>query len=69
MKVKMFSRIIVPSFSWSVRSRKPLHDGLEEEISEWLGQMPDVKIHHLKQTMCGGSWAPGKLLVSILYED
>ena len=29
MKVKMFS-IIVPSFPWSSRSRKPLDDGLED---------------------------------------
>jgi len=68
MKIKMFSRIIVPSFSWSSHSRKPLDDGLEEEMNEWLAQNPSTKIHQLEQTMCGGSWASGKLLVSVLYE-
>ena len=68
MKIKMFSKMISPKLSFLSKLKEPLHDGLEKEINEWLSQMPNIKIHQLKQTMCGGSWAPGKLVVSILYE-
>ena len=70
MKMKMFSKVVSPKLSFfsSSKLKEPLDSGMEGEINEWLAQMPDIRIHQLKQTMCGGSWAPGKLLVSILYE-
>ncbi len=68
MKIKMFFKIISPKLSFFSKPIEPLDCGLEEEINEWLAQMPNIKIHDLKQTMCGGSFAPGKLVVSIFYE-
>ncbi len=68
MKIKMFSNVLTPRLTFLSKLKEPLHVGIEKEISEWLAQRPDVKIHHLKQTMSGGSWAPGKLVVTIWYD-
>ena len=69
MRVKMFSKIISPKLSFLSKLKEPLSTGIEREINEWLSENPEIKIHTLEQTMCGGSWAPGKLIVTILYED
>jgi hypothetical protein len=70
MKVKMFSKLISPKLNFfSAKPKEPLDCGLEEEINKWLSQMGNIKIHQLEQSMCGGSWAPGKLIVTLLYED
>jgi len=70
MKSKMFSKILMPKlfFLHWTKLKEPLHIEIEKEINEWLAQMPNVKIHHLKQTMSGGSWRPSQLIVSIFYE-
>jgi hypothetical protein len=68
MKIKMFSKLITPKLSFFLELKKPLHHEMEKEINEWLTQMPNIKIHHLKQTMSGGSWRPSQLIVSIFYE-
>ena len=68
MRVKMFSKILSPKLTFLGKLREPLNTAIEREINEWLSEKPNIKIHQLEQTMCGGSWAPGKLIVTILYE-
>jgi hypothetical protein len=68
MKIKIFSKLLTPKLTFFSKLKEPLDYGLEKEINEWLVQMPNIKIHYIKQTACGGSWAPGKLIVSIFYE-
>ena len=69
MKIKMFSTILYGKVRhFSNRLREPLHIEMENEIQEWLAQMPNIKIHDIKQSMSGGSAAPPKLVVSIFYE-
>jgi hypothetical protein len=60
MKMKMFSK----RFCRNPRR----HLEIEKEVNEWLAQMPNIKIHYLKQSMSGGSWAPSKIVISIFYE-
>jgi hypothetical protein len=68
MKIKMFTKLLTPNLTFFSKLKEPFDNGLEKEINEWLAQMSNIKIHHIKQTACGGSWAPGKLVVSIFYE-
>ncbi len=69
MKIKMFSTILYgKTKSFSNRLKEPLHSEIESDIQEWLAQMPNIKIHDIKQSMSGGSAAPPKIIVSIFYE-
>jgi hypothetical protein len=68
MKIKMFSKLLTPKVSFWLELKEPLPLAIEKEINEWLAQMPDIKIHHLKQTMSGGSYRPAQIIVSIFYE-
>jgi hypothetical protein len=68
MKIKMFSKILAAKLSFTMALKEPLHAEIEKEINDWLIKMPDIKIHHIKQSMSGGSWAPCKIVVSIFYE-
>ena len=68
MKIKMFSKILTPRLSFLSKLKTPLHAEIEKEINEWIAQRPNIKIHHLQQTMSGGSWRPGQIFVSIFYE-
>ena len=65
----MFSRIISPRLNFLGKLKGDLDATIEREINTWLSENPNVKIHQLKKTMCGGSWAPGKLIVTMLYES
>ena len=70
MKIKMFSTILYGKVTGFTQRRlsEPLHTALENEIQEWLSQKPNIKIHDIKQSMAGGSYAPCKVIVSIFYE-
>ncbi len=70
MKIKMFSTILYGKVGGFITKRlnEPLHIELESEIQEWLAQRPNIKIHDIKQSMAGGSYAPCKVIVSIYYE-
>lgn len=70
MKIKMFSTILYGKVRGFItkRLREPLHVELESEIQAWLAQRPNIKIHDIKQSMAGGSYAPCKVIVSIYYE-
>ena len=66
MLVKVFAiqrEFSVFEKSWSKRL---LH--LEQEISAWLEANPGIRIIHIKQSCCGGSWKPPETMISIWYE-
>jgi hypothetical protein len=70
MKIKMFSTILYGKVKFlSMQLSEPLHTEFETEIQEWLTQNPNIKIHDIKQSMSGGSFAAApKVIVSIFYE-
>ena len=41
---------------------------LEEEINAWINANPGIKIIDIKQSACGGSADPSKIIISIWYE-
>ena len=41
---------------------------LEEEINAWINANPGIKIIDVKQSACGGSADPSKIIISIWYE-
>ena len=41
---------------------------LQEEINAWLNANPGIKIIDIKQSACGGSADPSKIIISIWYE-
>ncbi len=41
---------------------------LEEEINAWIKANSGIKIIDLKQSSCGGSVEPSKIIISIWYE-
>lgn len=41
---------------------------LEDEINNWLGTNPGIKVVDIKQSCCGGSFNPSLTVVSIWYE-
>jgi hypothetical protein len=60
MKMKIFGK---------EGSKKVL--GLEEEVNDWLGQHPNIKIIDIRQSASGGSGSlhDTKLYISVWYED
>lgn len=42
---------------------------IEKDINDWLVQNPKIKIHDIKQSSNGGSWATSKLFVSVWFEE
>lgn len=41
---------------------------LEREINAWINANPGIKIIDIKQSSCGGSAEPSKIIISIWYE-
>ncbi len=41
----------------------------EAELNAWLDAHPGIKIAHIKQAACGGSWGPALWLVSVWYTE
>ena len=44
-------------------------NAFEQKINEWLAQSPGIEIHHIKQSVCGGSFGPALWLVSVWYDS
>ncbi len=47
-------------------SKTALH--LQEEINAWIAANPGIKIIDIKQSSCGGSVEPSKIIISLWYE-
>lgn len=41
---------------------------LERNINAWINANPRIKIIDIKQSACGGSVEPSKIIISIWYE-
>ena len=41
---------------------------LEREINAWINANPGIKIIDIKQSACGGSAEPSKIIISIWYK-
>ena len=63
MKTKIFA---ISQGYFRTLSRASL--SLEMQINTWLNTNPGIKIVDIKQSACGGSADPSKIIISIWYE-
>ena len=69
MQVKLFW-IDAPmrDSGWVVRNSAGNGIEFESNINTWLSENPDIKINHVEQSACGGSFNPALWLISVWYE-